>query len=507
MSPRGGPPRPAPVVCLLSGLACALGALLAEAASAPERVTRPAPGPPGAPEVPAVAPAPAPVVRPLREIAVKLACDDEFCRRPAWREEAVARLARASRRYEREFRIRFVPRETVDWVSDDTAADLSTVAQGLDRSVQADECDVVVALTGQLKAHGSKDTYHVHGLGTESGRRALATTRPLGESDAWDDSVLVHELGHVLGAWHCADERSVMHDPAGDADVFDEATRFAIQMARRMDFHRGVESLGWEAIDALVDSYVRSHQPGEPLSLPDAVGLAAWHRAHTNHDLAGALELRERALAMRERVPGNASEDLVDALASAADAANDDAEFGRAAEFAARELRLVASKHHDVSAEVPGLERTGYALIGCGRTDEARAAYARIESIRRAEVPLDAEKVKSAAANVAWFDTLRPPAEPGDPGPPGKPAWTELSVARLQPGSEVLDCTRPRDGPRPGEMYLMHGVPPGGRAQRAAMGEIVETLAVSVARAGTMSLVMTPANEAQARGRQASCGA
>ena len=69
------------------------------------------------------------------------------------------------------------------------------------------------------------------------------------KSETENAANLAHELGHVFGAWHSSDEKSIMHLPPGPH--FDRDALECIRLTRSMDTRRGISGLGPETVDGV----------------------------------------------------------------------------------------------------------------------------------------------------------------------------------------------------------------------------------------------------------------
>jgi hypothetical protein len=211
-------------------LAAALLALAPGAASAGD----PAPAPAAA----------APEIK--REIRVRIACDEEWRSQASWEGKARDYLARASGVFERRFGIRWSAVDVVPWTSDDDADTLWSLLHQIRGEVSRDGADLVFGFTGQTHAKGSTTPYPHAGQACHFGPAAIVGCWRPHSKMPWRRGAVVHELAHVLGAWHTTTLGTIMSftgrpNTADESDPeFDPQSVAVIELCRDLDFSLGV---------------------------------------------------------------------------------------------------------------------------------------------------------------------------------------------------------------------------------------------------------------------------
>jgi len=148
-------------------------------------------------------------------VPVKILADDrEPTVRRLWENRYRQRLARASELFERVCRVRFEVAVVGTWNSDDNAAELQDLLADFERKVEPAPARLAIGFTGRHRTvrndrglGGTRGPLRPHILIREWDRN-------LAEPDRLE--MLVHELGHFLGAVHSAESQSVMRPDISD---------------------------------------------------------------------------------------------------------------------------------------------------------------------------------------------------------------------------------------------------------------------------------------------------
>jgi len=204
---------------------------------------------------------------PVREINVGVAVSAQFKSHPEWKRIFLKRLAYASQIFDREFKIRFWPTVFWDWETDAERQDMDYLIEDLMSRYPLVETDAVIGLTRYVH----RQSLSVGGRPrSPKDRHALARARPfsgymvLRYPDTTlfrvqEETMLVHELGHLFGAVHTHRRDSIMAPVVG-AQIptsFDEENRNLISLTRNIDFHKGTEALNQQVLATFLDSYRR----------------------------------------------------------------------------------------------------------------------------------------------------------------------------------------------------------------------------------------------------------
>jgi hypothetical protein len=186
--------------------------------------------------------------KPLRPrvLTIKVLVDQkERAVQTVWEKRLRDRLASASEILDHHCHVQLKIVAAEEWQSDDHADSLGTLLKDFERKVKTQPADLVIGFTSQR-------------LGTEGQKPVGVTRRALHDHillrEWWPPSetgrleVLLHELGHYLGAVHSADRESLMRpsidkfarDRIYPYPVFDPVNTLAMNLVAEDVFDRGV---------------------------------------------------------------------------------------------------------------------------------------------------------------------------------------------------------------------------------------------------------------------------
>jgi hypothetical protein len=188
----------------------------------------------------------------LRTVRVKALADPSFrARNPRWEEEVRGRVEAASDYFEREFAIRFVTQSVAPWPVRERIRSTPALVTKLKNEFPRNDpaYDLVIAFTAEglsrYTVEGRPRADRIgncrEGLGGYVVTSAKNIFRYTGEQASPDDDTLtlVHELGHIFGAEHVQDTRSIMNEDFDYRAEFDMKNRDVILKNRNCPFANG----------------------------------------------------------------------------------------------------------------------------------------------------------------------------------------------------------------------------------------------------------------------------
>jgi hypothetical protein len=182
----------------------------------------PAERPPEAPGKQAANAAPA---RP-RVLTVKILVDQkEPATRQVWEKRLRARIAAASEVLEHHCRVQLRVVAVAEWQSDDTEIELTRLLRDFERKVPAAPAQIAIGFTSQRLREGHEGRI---GATRTALRDHILVREWWSARERGRLEVLLHELGHYLGAAHSAEADSVMRSDLGTGALIrdDRSPRF-----------------------------------------------------------------------------------------------------------------------------------------------------------------------------------------------------------------------------------------------------------------------------------------
>ncbi len=181
-----------------------------------------------------------------------LADDDQPMLQKIWEKEFRERIEAASEIFERHCGVRFEVKAVETWVSDNAIADFEKTMQEFESKVNPAPAQLAIGFTSQyMIPHGV-----MHLGGTRGPLFPYILIRELGSQHVSKSErleILVHEMGHYLGASHTADVDSVMRPQLGD------------RRSHSLSFRIGFDPLNTLAMNLVTDELRARTYHGFPL--------------------------------------------------------------------------------------------------------------------------------------------------------------------------------------------------------------------------------------------------
>ncbi|TMH15365.1 MAG: tetratricopeptide repeat protein [Betaproteobacteria bacterium] len=225
----------------------------------------------------------------VRTITMRVAADESYRARTDWEAALRNTVQVVSDIYEKHFQVRFVILDIVPLTAGPDASLDHRLAKMV-ADVPIVEADLLVGFSGgrcEGRPAGGARPFDRFVM-------IMATCHETEPRKGYGpESVLSHELGHLLGAFHPSiSVESVMH--AAPPDLFDDQTIRVIRLMRNYDFRQGIMALdeatrrAWRAI------YAEGHQRNNEVNpLVSAIANAGVELARSGKPAEGEAALRE----------------------------------------------------------------------------------------------------------------------------------------------------------------------------------------------------------------------
>ncbi len=215
----------------------------------------------------------------FKEVRVGVAVTPEIKAMPNWRSNFERRLAYASRIFETEFRIRFVPAKWYEWPTVSERETTLVLIEDLMSRYPLGDVDIMIGLSRipgkNLKA--MMDPRDLDTLGQARPFSGYLVLRYPTEKlyKIQEETVLTHELAHLFGAVHTRDPSSIMY-PVVERQLparFDRENHEIILQTRAMDFKKGLTSLPPMVLQSLLGSYLKLAAMDQPFDFYYTLGV------------------------------------------------------------------------------------------------------------------------------------------------------------------------------------------------------------------------------------------
>ena len=212
----------------------------------------------------------------VRELHVGVAVTSDFKKTPEWKAKFEQRLAYASKIFENAFKLRFVPSRYWNWDVRSGSQDSGFLLGDLMGRFPLNEVDMMIGLTRLTPSVKLKDIRDLDVLGRTQPFSGYVVMRypPANLFKIQEETVLIHELGHLFGAIHASGVQMIMSPIVRDQipTAFDATNRQILQLTRGIDFRAGMRSLDPRTAQFLLNSYVRLMNTDQPFEFYYALG-------------------------------------------------------------------------------------------------------------------------------------------------------------------------------------------------------------------------------------------
>jgi tetratricopeptide (TPR) repeat protein len=192
---------------------------------------------------------------PRRTITLLIAADEEFRRLDDWENAIRSHITTVSDVFDKTFHIRFKLVGILPWNSNNRVSSINAMIEELDVEVQGGDVEIMLGLSGQRPPPGEESR------GGAAPLTSIGLVLLLGdEPDVQYPAGIAHEICHLFGAWHVADQGSVMHKGPTTL-AFDEQTARIIRLMHGFDFRRGVSNIDEETKREILTIFQEARAP------------------------------------------------------------------------------------------------------------------------------------------------------------------------------------------------------------------------------------------------------
>lgn len=210
----------------------------------------------------------------VRELRVGVAVTPSYKADREWKQKFEKHLAYASQIFSRETGLSFRPVAYMDWIPSQES-DMGTLFEDLKGKFPLNNVDLILGLSGSRPSQiSSPNDPEIIGRTRPFSGYLVLRRPPEGLFNVQEETVLVHELGHLFGAIHVEGKNSVM-SPVIDRQIpmsFDSVNRDLISAARSIDFKKGEAGLDEKLAQRLLQSYRKVVYEGQPFEYYYALG-------------------------------------------------------------------------------------------------------------------------------------------------------------------------------------------------------------------------------------------
>lgn len=192
---------------------------------------------------------------------MKVAYSPTFEFEPTWQTDIKKRFEFSNEVFEKTFGIHFSIVDYIKWEPEDETRETDLLMEELKSYVPLGPDEIVVGFHQMSRPFSKNVMVDSDTVGSAQFFNGYVILRdPFGKFNPNQKrAVLVHELGHLFGAVHVAEENAIMLASlaARPANMFDEENKEIINATKGVDFTKGLDSLSDDAVDTLIRVYER----------------------------------------------------------------------------------------------------------------------------------------------------------------------------------------------------------------------------------------------------------